>query len=48
MLGVAAHVLGIRPWEWRLMTAEETDRICDWLDEYLADMRRAEDEMKRG
>ncbi|MFD4660839.1 hypothetical protein ACFWP2_35080 [Kitasatospora sp. NPDC058444] len=33
-LGDAAHLLGIRPWEWALMTVEETDRVLAWLDSY--------------
>ncbi|MFE4397211.1 MULTISPECIES: hypothetical protein [Streptomycetaceae] len=33
-LGDAAHLLGIRPWEWQLMTVEETEHVHAWLDAY--------------
>lgn len=29
------------------MSVAETDHILDWLDEYIADMERAEAEMRR-
>lgn len=40
-MGNAAHLLGIRPWEWHLMTVEDTDSVLDWLDRYQAEMERA-------
>ncbi|MGW0537806.1 DUF2949 domain-containing protein [Streptomyces sp. NPDC003032] len=39
-LGDAAHLLGIRPWQWGLMTVEQCDHILDWLDAY----EKAQDE----
>ncbi|MFE2559899.1 hypothetical protein ACFXGT_28515 [Streptomyces sp. NPDC059352] len=47
-LGNAAHLLGIRPWEWDLMTVEQTDQVLDWLDTYKASMDEAEEKMRRG
>lgn len=40
-LGNAAHLLGIRPWEWQLLTVEEADAMLAWLDRYKADMEKA-------
>jgi hypothetical protein len=40
-LGNAAHLLGIRPWEWDRMTVEDTDRALDWLERYEAEMKKA-------
>lgn len=39
-LGDAAHLLGIRPWEWDLMTVEHADHVLAWLDAY----EKAQDE----
>jgi hypothetical protein len=39
-LGNAAHLLGIRPWEWELLTVDEADQLLDWLDRYEAEMKR--------
>ncbi|MEU0102390.1 hypothetical protein [Streptomyces sp. NPDC006267] len=33
-MGNAAHLLGIRPWEWDLMTVEQADAVLYWLDAY--------------
>lgn len=38
-LSLASKVLGIRPWEWQLLTVEEADSICDALDEYEKEMQ---------
>jgi len=40
-LGNAAHLLGIRPWEWDLLTVDEADRMLDWLDRYEEELKRA-------
>ena len=39
-LGNAAHLLGIRPWEWELLSVEEADQMLDWLDQYEAEMKK--------
>lgn len=46
-LGNASHLLHIRPWEWDLMTVEETDALLDWLDDYQRQMDEAAAEMRR-
>jgi hypothetical protein len=33
-MGLASKVMGIRPWEWTLMTVEEADYVVEWLREY--------------
>lgn len=38
-LALAAKVLGIRPWEWSLLTVEEADYVCDALDQYEKEMQ---------
>ncbi|MFJ6617582.1 hypothetical protein ACIQOW_08405 [Kitasatospora sp. NPDC091335] len=40
-IGDAAHLLGIRPWEWQLMTVEDTDRVHAWLDSYEQQINEA-------
>lgn len=40
-LGNAAHLLGVRPWEWDLVTVEDADRLLDWLERYEEEMKRA-------
>lgn len=40
-LGNAAHLLGIRPWEWELLTWVEADQMLDWLEKYEAKMKEA-------
>jgi hypothetical protein len=39
--------LGIRPWEWRLMTVAETDHVLDWLDEYQQRQEETEARLKK-
>lgn len=34
--------MNVRPWEWELMTVEETDGILDWLDAYEQAQRKAQ------
>lgn len=41
MLGSAAHLLHIRPWEWQLLTVEETDHVLQWLDDYKQQLDEA-------
>lgn len=33
-LGDAAHLLGIRPWEWERLTVEDVEQVHAWLDAY--------------
>lgn len=40
-LGNAAHLLGIRPWEWDLVSVEDADAALDWLERYEAEMKKA-------
>lgn len=46
-LGNAAHLLGVKPWEWDLMTVEQADALLDWLDAYKRDMDEQAEKMKR-
>lgn len=41
-LGNAAHLLGVRPWEWQLLTVDETDALLAWLDDYRKQIDEAE------
>lgn len=47
-IGDAAHLLHIRPWEWQLMTVEQTEWILDWLDSYEKAQEEADAKMRRG
>ncbi|MFF4576921.1 hypothetical protein ACFY15_00690 [Streptomyces sp. NPDC001373] len=47
-LGDASHLLGIRPWEWRLLDVEEAEHVHAWLDSYEQAQRDANEQMKRG
>jgi hypothetical protein len=40
-LGDAAHLLGIRPWEWNLLTIEQAEHVLDWLDSYEQQLHEA-------
>lgn len=46
-LGNAAHLLGVKPWQWDLMTVEQADAVLDWLDAYKRDMDEQNERMKR-
>lgn len=46
-LGNAAHLLGIRPWEWALLTVDETDEVLAWLDSYRDEIEKAESAGRR-
>lgn len=46
-MGNAAHLLGVRPWEWELLSVQDADALMDWLEDYKAQQEKAEDEMKR-
>ncbi|GAA2351786.1 hypothetical protein [Streptomyces carpaticus] len=46
-LGNAAHLLGVRPWEWSLLTVEEADHLLDWLDAYEKQQAEATERIKR-
>jgi hypothetical protein len=39
-------LLHIRPWEWALLTVEETDAVLNWLDEYRKQLDEAEARIK--
>lgn len=41
-------MLGIRPWEWPLLTVEETDAVLDWLEAWIESREEAAEEMRRG
>jgi hypothetical protein len=41
-LGNAAHLLGIRPWEWALLTVDETDEVLAWLDAYRKEIEKTD------
>lgn len=47
-MATAAKQLGIRPWEWALLTVEEADAVCDICDQYVKDCEKAEAQAKRG
>ncbi|MFI8278520.1 hypothetical protein ACIGBH_27340 [Streptomyces sp. NPDC085929] len=40
--------MGVRPWEWDLMTVEQADYLLDWLDAYEQAQNEANEKMKRG
>jgi hypothetical protein len=40
-LGDAAHLLGVRPWEWDRLTVEEEDYLLAWLDSYEKQLNEA-------
>jgi hypothetical protein len=40
-------VLGIRPWEWDLMTVEQEEAVFSVLEQYKKDQDEAEAEAKR-
>lgn len=46
-LGNAAHLLGVRPWEWGLLSVQDADALMNWLEDYEAQQDKAEAEMKR-
>jgi hypothetical protein len=48
IVGYAAHLLHIRPWEWSLLTVEETDHVLEWLDAYKKDLDEANARARRG
>jgi hypothetical protein len=41
-LGNAAHLVGVRPWEWSLLTVEEEDGLLGWLEAYADQVEAAE------
>ncbi|MCX4752889.1 hypothetical protein [Kitasatospora purpeofusca] len=41
-LGDAAHLLGVRPWEWQLLDVEETEQLHAWLDGYEKQVTEAQ------
>lgn len=45
-MGNAAHLLGVRPWEWELLSVQDADAVMDWLEDYEAQQQKAESEMK--
>lgn len=45
-LGDAAHLLGIKPWEWDLLTVEQEENLLGWIDSYEEQMAEAEAEAR--
>lgn len=45
-LGNAAHLLGMRPRDWDLVTVEEADLLLKWLDDYAEQMAAQEAKLK--
>lgn len=37
----------MRPWEWQLLTVEETDALLNWLDDYKRQQDEAAAELDR-
>ncbi|MFE7094613.1 hypothetical protein [Streptomyces erythrochromogenes] len=40
--------MGIRPWEWDLLTVEQAEYVHAWLDSYEKAQDEANERMKRG
>jgi hypothetical protein len=45
-LGDAAHLLGMTPRDWDLVTVEEADLLLDWLDAYTDEMAAQEAKLR--
>jgi hypothetical protein len=42
---MASHLLGIRPWEWELLSVQAADVVLDWLEEYHRKEQEAADRL---
>lgn len=38
--------MGIRPWEWDLMTVEQEDAVLNWLDGFAKGQQEAAEKLK--